>query len=62
MQTEHDSSEEGNFYKGYQPRTDIVWDEKSDLVADYHCIVTRGRNLFSQLFNVHGVNVMQTEI
>jgi len=42
--------------KGYQPRCNIVKDEKGDLVADSHSIVLRWRNYFSQLFNVHGVN------
>ena len=45
-----------DFKKGYQPRTDIVKDEKGDLVADSHSILARWRNYFSQLFNVHGVN------
>jgi len=44
-----------DFKKGYQPRCNIVKDEKDDLVADYHGIVVRWRNYFSQLFNVHGV-------
>ena len=39
---------------GYQPRCNIVKDEKGDLVADSHSIVDRWRNYFSQLFNVHG--------
>jgi hypothetical protein len=52
-----------DFKKGYQPRTNIVMDEKGDLVADSHGIVARWRNLFSHLFNVHGVSeVRQTEI
>ena len=45
-----------DFKKGYQPRTDIVKDEKGDLVADSHSILARWRNYFSQLLNVHGVN------
>ena len=45
-----------DFKKGYQPRTDIVKDEKGDLVADSHSILARWRNCFSQLLNVHGVN------
>ena len=32
------------------------------MVADSHSILTRWRNHFSQLLNVHGVNVRQTEI
>ena len=51
------------FKKGYQPRCNIVKDEKGDLVADSHSIVDRWRNCFSQLFNVHGVkDVQQAEI
>ena len=45
-----------DFKKGYQPRTDIVKDEKGDLVADSRSILARWRNYFSQLFNVHGFN------
>jgi len=51
------------FKKGYQPRCNIVKDEKGDLVADSHSIVARWRNYFSQLFSVHGVkDVGQAEI
>jgi hypothetical protein len=51
-----------NFKKHYQPRTNIVWDEKGDLVTDSNSILARWRNHFSQLFNVHKVNaVRQTE-
>ena len=47
----------------YQPRCNIVKDEKGDLVADSHSIVARWRNYFSPLFNVHGVkDVGQAEI
>jgi hypothetical protein len=47
----------------YQSRTNVVQDEKGDLVADCHSILGRWRNHFSQLLSVHGVNdVMQTEI
>jgi hypothetical protein len=52
-----------DFKKGYQPRTNIVKDEKGDLVADCHSILTRWRDYFSKLLNVHGDNdVEQTEI
>jgi hypothetical protein len=41
----------------------MVKDEKGDLIADCHSILTRWRNYFSQLLNVHGDNdVRQTEI
>jgi len=42
--------------KSYQPRTNIVKDEKDDLVADSHSILARSSNHFSQLFIVHGNN------
>jgi hypothetical protein len=52
-----------DFKKGYQPRTNIVKDEKGDLVADSYSILVRWRNYFSQLLNVHGDNdVKQAEI
>jgi len=46
-----------DFKKGYQPRTNIVKDDKIDLVADSHSILARWRNCFSQLLNVHLVNL-----
>jgi len=52
-----------DFKKGYQPRTNIVKDERGDLVTDSHSILARWRNHFCQLLNVHGENaVRQTEI
>ena len=52
-----------DFKKGYKPRTVIVKDEKGDLVADSHTIMTRWKNYFSQLLNVHGAKeVRQAEI
>ena len=52
-----------DFKKGYQPGTIIVKDEKGDLVADSQSIMTRWRNYFSQLLNVHGAKeVRQAEI
>ena len=51
------------FKKGFQPRTNIVNDEKGDMVTDSHSILAKWRNHFSQLLNVHGINdVRQTEI
>ena len=53
----------GDFKKGCQPRTYIIEDEKGNLVSDFHSILDRWRNHFSQLWNTHGVNyVRQTEI
>ena len=52
-----------DFKKGYQPRCNIVKNEKGDMVADSHSIVARWRNYFFQLFNVHGIkDVGQAEI
>jgi hypothetical protein len=52
-----------DFKKGYHPRTNIVKDEKGDLVVDCHSILDRWWNYFSQLLNVHEDNdVRQTEI
>jgi len=52
-----------DFKKGYQPRRNIVKDEKGDLVADSHSIMATWKNYFSQLFNVHGVkDVGQAEV
>jgi hypothetical protein len=45
------------FKKGYQPITNMVKDDMSDLVADSQSILVMWRNHFSQLLNVHGVNV-----
>jgi hypothetical protein len=38
-----------DFKKGYQPRTNIVNDEKYDLVADSHSILARWRSHFSDI-------------
>ena len=51
------------FNKGYEARTKTVRYKKGDLFTDSHSILTRWRNHFSQLFNVHGViEVRQREI
>jgi hypothetical protein len=52
-----------DYKKGYQPRTNIVRDDKGDLVTGSHSILAGWRNHFSQLFNVIGVrDFRQTEI
>ena len=52
-----------DFKKGYQPGTNIVKDEKGDLVAGSHSILARWMKYISQLLNVHGVNIVRpTEI
>jgi hypothetical protein len=51
------------FKKGYQPRTNLVKDERGDLLADPHKILNRWKNYFCQLLNVHGAgDVRQTEM
>jgi hypothetical protein len=48
---------------GYQPRTNIVKNEKGDFATDFHNTLDRWKSHFSQLLNVHGVDdVEQTEI
>jgi hypothetical protein len=42
------------FKKGYQLRTNLVKDERGDLLADPHKILSRWKNYFCQLLNVHG--------
>jgi hypothetical protein len=43
------------FKKGYKPRTNLVKDEKGDLLVDPHKIVNRWMNYFCQLLNVQRV-------
>jgi hypothetical protein len=51
------------FKKCYQPRTNLVKDERGDLLADPHKILNMRKNYFCQLLNVHGTGgVRQTEI
>jgi len=47
-----------DFKKGYQPRCNIVKEEKGDLVADTHSIVARCRNYFSQLSTCMGLRTL----
>jgi len=52
-----------DFKKDYQLRTNIVKDEKSNLVVDCHKNLAQWRKLFYQLLNIYGVNdVKQTKI
>jgi hypothetical protein len=49
------------FKKGYQPRTNLVKDERGDLLTDPHNILNRWKNYFCQLLNVNGAGgVRQT--
>jgi hypothetical protein len=55
--------ETNEFKKGYNPTTDIVCEDKGDLIADSHSILARWRNYFSQLLSIHEVSdVRQTEL
>jgi hypothetical protein len=47
---------ENAFKKSYQPRINIMKDNKEYLVTDYHIILARRRKYFSQLLNVLSVN------
>jgi hypothetical protein len=44
------------FKKGYQPRSNLVKDENGGLLADFHNILNRWKNYFSQLLNVCSVS------
>jgi hypothetical protein len=48
----------GTNKKGYQPRTNLVKDEKGDLLTDPHKIVNRWMNYFCQLLNIQQVGVL----
>jgi hypothetical protein len=44
------------FKKGYQPRNSLVKDENGNFFADYHNILSRWKNYFFQLLNLHRVS------
>jgi hypothetical protein len=51
------------FKNGYQPRNNLVKDEKGDLLADPHKIVNRWMNYFCQPLNVQGAGgIRQAEV
>jgi hypothetical protein len=51
------------FRMGYQSRSNFVKDENCVLLADSHNILSRWKNYFPQLLNVHGISdVRQIEI
>jgi hypothetical protein len=52
-----------DFKRDYQPRTNLVKNEKGNLVADSHSILAGWRNQFSQLLSIHGFKIVrQTEV
>jgi hypothetical protein len=51
------------FKKGYQPKTNLVKDERGDHLADPQKILTWWKNYFGQLLNIQGPGgIRQTEI
>jgi hypothetical protein len=51
------------FKNGYQPKNNLVKDERGDLLADPQKLLTRWKNYFCQLLNVQGPGgIRQTEI
>jgi hypothetical protein len=51
------------FKKGYQPKSNLVKDERGDLLADPQKILTRWKNYFCQLLNEQGPGgIRQTKI
>jgi hypothetical protein len=44
------------FKRGYQPRSNLVKDANGDLLADFHKILNRWKNYFSQLLKVHRIS------
>jgi hypothetical protein len=51
------------FKKSYQTRTNLVTDDRSDLLADLHKILNRWKNYFRQLLNVNWTDcVKQNEL
>jgi hypothetical protein len=51
------------FKKGYQPKTNLVKDERGDILVDPQKILTMWKNYFCQLLNVQGAGgIRQTEI
>jgi hypothetical protein len=51
------------FKKDYEPITNLLNDERGDLLADPHKILNRWRNYFCELFSIHGAGgVRQTEM
>jgi hypothetical protein len=51
------------FKKGYQPRNNLVKNEKGNLLADSHNILNKRKNYISQPLNVYGAgDVKQMEL
>jgi hypothetical protein len=51
------------FKKGYQPKSNLVKDERGNLLAEAQTMLTRWKNYFCQLLNVQGAGgIRQSEI
>jgi hypothetical protein len=50
-----------DFKEGYKPRTDIMKDDKGDLLAHSHGILARWRKCFSQILNYMGLMMLGRE-
>jgi hypothetical protein len=48
--------EVNEFQMGFQPRSNLVRDENSYLLTDSCNILSRWKNCFSQLFDVHNIS------
>jgi hypothetical protein len=44
------------FKKGYQPRINIIKDEIGNLLVDPQSVLSRWKNFFNQVLNIHGVH------
>jgi hypothetical protein len=45
-----------DFERGHKPTGNIMKDENGDLLEDFHSILNRWKNYFSELLNVHRVS------
>jgi hypothetical protein len=51
------------FKRGYQPTRNLVKDDNSDLLADFHNLLNKWKNYLPPLMNVHNVSdVMRLEL
>jgi hypothetical protein len=44
------------FKKGYQPRINIIKAENGNLLTDPQSVLSRWKNFFNQVLNIHGVH------
>jgi hypothetical protein len=53
------TADRNEFDRGYQPRNNLVKDENGDLLADSNNILSKWKNYFFQLLNIHSVSVIR---